>query len=97
MSTFQVTPEELTAAGAVVARSVADLGAAEAAVNGTAGAAAGTPVAAAYDVLLGDARRTVQNLETVVDDLSRCLSRAAGNYSRTDGSVAACYAAGGGG
>ena len=57
MSTFQVETEALTGAATGVKSSISDLDAARQAVAATAGAAAGTPAAGAYETLLGDAGR----------------------------------------
>jgi hypothetical protein len=92
MTTFRVQTEELLVAATAVTRTTADLGSAEAAVNGTSGAAAGTPAAGAYDALLGDANTTIKSLQTAVDGLSRALNTSATNYVTTDQSTAACYA-----
>lgn len=97
MPTFQVTPDELAAGGAVVVRGEADLTAASSRVAGTGQAAAGTPAAGAYEQLIGDLNRTVHSVGTSVQDLSSALSKAAQNYARTEQSNTACYLPGFGG
>lgn len=96
MTTFQVTPEELPTAAAAMTKTCADLGTAQGAVQKSAGAAAGTPAAAAYESLLGDAGRALTTSQTAVDDFSRALGRAASNYTSAENSATACYAPGSG-
>lgn len=97
MPTFQVTPDELAAGGAVVVRGEADLTAACGRVAGTGQAAAGTPAAGAYEALLSDLSRTARTVGTSVQSLSSALNQAAQNYTRTEQSTTACYAPGFGG
>lgn len=94
MSYFQVTPEELAAAGGAVGRCGSELSSARSAVSASAGAAAGTPAAAAYEALAGDAGRMIEHLQLAVEDLGRALNQASSNYARTEQSVRACYAPG---
>jgi hypothetical protein len=94
MSQFQVTPEEVAAAGSAVGRSGTDLDGAASAVRSTAGAAAGTPVEGVYDSLLSRAGHVTETLRTAVEDLSRALGQAAANYTRTEESNTACFAPG---
>jgi Excreted virulence factor EspC, type VII ESX diderm len=96
MSFFQVTPEELAAAGGAVGRCSSDVDDAQAAVAATAGAAAGTPAAGACEALVADAGRTLESLRVSVEDLGRALNLASGNYARTEQSIRACYAPGAG-
>jgi uncharacterized protein YukE len=95
MSTFRVQTEELVSASTTVSRSITELDAAGAAVSGAAGAGAGTPAAAAYEALTGDAMRTVKTMQTAVEGLSRTLGQAASNYVASDQSATACYLPGG--
>lgn len=94
MSTFRVTSEELASAGGAVRRSVGDLAGALATLRGSAGAAAGTPAAAAHEALVADAGQITEGLHVAVDDLGQCLGRAASVYAGTEQGVAACYAPG---
>jgi uncharacterized protein YukE len=91
MSWFQVEPESLATAAGSVKSSIADLGAARAAVYGTAGAAAGTPAAGAYETLMADARAQLETLQSAVDELSQALNKASGNYTGSDNSAAASF------
>ncbi len=91
MTYFRVETQELTAAGAAVARSITDLAGAMSAVRGAGGAAAGTPAAGAYEALTGDAGNTVTSLQTAVDDLSHALGQAAAAYAAAEQSATACY------
>jgi uncharacterized protein YukE len=84
MSWFQVETEGLVGASTGVKSSVADLDAARQAVAATAGAAAATPAAGAYDTLLGDCNRQLQSLQNAVDELSQALNQAATNYTSSD-------------
>jgi len=84
MSTFQVETEALVVAATGVKSSISDLDAARAAVAGTAGAAAGTPAAGAYETLLGDANRQLESLQTAVTELSQALNQASSNYTASD-------------
>jgi uncharacterized protein YukE len=91
MSWFQVETEGLVGAATGVKSTIADLGAARQAVSGSAGAAAGTPAAGAYETLLGDAGRQLQSLQTAVDELSQALNQAASNYTASDQSATAAF------
>ena len=84
MSTFQVETEALVGAATGVKSSVADLDAARQAVAATAGAAAGTPAASAYETLLGDANQQLESLQSAVTELSQALNQASSNYSTSD-------------
>jgi uncharacterized protein YukE len=84
MSRFQVETEALAGAATGVKSSIGDLDAARQAVAGSAGAAAGTPAAGAYETLLGDAARQLESLQHAVTELSQALNQAAGNYSSSD-------------
>lgn len=94
MSTFGVTPLELANAGTAVARGHGELAAAGPAVRATAGAAAGTPAAAACDALVDHATTMLTGLQTAVEDLSRALGKAAGNYQQAESTNQACLAPG---
>ncbi len=84
MSRFSVQTEQLVSASTSVSRSIVELDAAGTAVAGTAGAAAGTPAASAYDALAGDAGRAVEAMQASIEGLSGALSRAAANYVSAD-------------
>ena len=84
MSTFQVETEALVGAATGVKSSVADLDAARQAVAATAGAAAGTPAASAYETLLGDANQQLESLQSAVTELSQALNQASSNYATSD-------------
>jgi uncharacterized protein YukE len=84
MSTFQVETEALVGAATGVKSSIADLDAARQAVAATAGAAAGTPAASAYETLLGDANQQLESLQSAVTELSQALNTASANYSTSD-------------
>jgi uncharacterized protein YukE len=84
MSSFQVETEGLVGASTAVKSSISDLDAARQAVSASAGAAAGTPAAGAYDTLLGDCNRQLQSLQNAVDELSQALNQAAANYTSSD-------------
>ena len=75
MSTFQVETEALVGAATGVKSSIADLDAARQAVAATAGAAAGTPAASAYETLLGDANQQLESLQSAVTELSQALNQ----------------------
>jgi uncharacterized protein YukE len=91
MSWFQVEPESLGTAAGSVKSSISDLAGARQAVNGTAGAASGTPAASAYETLIADARAQLETLQTAVEELSQALNKAAGNYTGSDNSAAASF------
>jgi uncharacterized protein YukE len=84
MSTFQVETEALVTAATAVKSSISELDSARAAVAGTAGAAAGTPAAAAYETLLGDANRQLESVQSAVTELSQALNQASANYATSD-------------
>jgi uncharacterized protein YukE len=91
MPTFQVTPEELPRAAGVIARSIAELGATQAALVSSAAAADGTPAAGSYDALLADAKTAVSTLQTSVEALARALTQASANYQSTESGVASRF------
>jgi uncharacterized protein YukE len=94
MSWFQVETEALVGAATGVKSSIADLGAARQAVAGTAGAAAGTPAAAAYETLLADANKQLESLQSAVTELSQALNQSASNYTASDQASAGGFGGG---
>jgi uncharacterized protein YukE len=94
MSWFQVETEALVSAATGVKSSIADLGAARQAVSATAGAAAGTPAAGAYETLLGDANRQLESLQNAVSELSQALGQASSNYTSSDQASAGGFGGG---
>jgi uncharacterized protein YukE len=95
MSWFQVETEALVGAATGVKSSIAELDAARQAVAGTAGAAASTPAAGAYETLLGDANRQLESLQNAVSELSQALNQAASNYTTSDQASAGGFGGGG--
>lgn len=91
MSTFQVETEALSGAATGVKSSIGDLDAARQAVAGTAGAAAGTPAAGAYETLIGDAAQQLESLQSAVTELSQALNQASANYTTSDQASASGY------
>jgi uncharacterized protein YukE len=94
MSWFQVETEALVGAATGVKSSIADLGAARQAVSATAGAAAGTPAAGAYETLLSDANRQLESLQNTVTELSQALNQASSNYTSSDQASAGGFGGG---
>lgn len=84
MSYFKVSTEALTSAASAVDRNARDVVGAERAASGSAGAAAGTPAAGAYDVFCSDAQRALGSVDLVAGGLSRALSEAAFVYMAAD-------------
>ena len=87
-----VTPAELAAAGSVLGRDAGPLSSAASAVQGSSGAAEGTPAAGAYAALLSSAAKSLPTIETAVSGLGRGLTQAATNYEQAD--AASCIAPG---
>ena len=88
MTSFQVTAEELSAAGGLVATSDTELAAGRASVKGTGDALAGTPASANYEVLVGDLDTVVTASQTAVTSLGEALREAAAAYALADNASA---------
>lgn len=91
MSSFAVVTEQLATAATAVTRTLATLDGAQRAVDGSAGAASGTPAAGAYEALVADAHRDLATLQSAMEDLSHALGRAAQTYQGTEDGVAGYY------
>jgi uncharacterized protein YukE len=88
MASFQVTAEELSASGGLIATSDAELSASASGVSGTTGALAGTPAAGHYGTLVDNIATAVTNCQTAVSSVGEALREAAAAYALADNSAA---------
>ena len=88
MPSFEVTAEELSAAGGLVAASDTELSAGRSAVKGSVDAPTGTPASANYGQLVGNVDAVVTAAQTAVSSLGEALREAAAAYALADNSAA---------
>ena len=89
MANFSVATESLTAASVLVAGAGQDVDGAQGSLQGTAGAADGTPAMMGYATFTGAAATALEGLHTAALDLSRALNTAAFAYQAADSAAAA--------
>jgi hypothetical protein len=88
MASFQVTAEELSAAGGLVAAADTELAAGRSTVKASADALTGTPAASNYGLLVGSVDTVVTAAQTAVSSLGEALREAAAAYALADNSAA---------
>jgi hypothetical protein len=82
MPSFQVTSNELTAAGAIVSADDTDLSTGQSAMSGAGDALTGTPAQANYSFFVGTVDAIVGDLHTTVASLGSALREAAAARGR---------------
>jgi hypothetical protein len=88
MASFQVTAEELSAAGALVAASDTELNAGHSSAKESVDALTGTPASVNYGVLIGNLDTVVTGAQTAVTSVGEALREAAAAYALADNSAA---------
>ena len=88
MPSFEVTAEELSAAGGLIAGSDTELSASASTVKGGTGSLAGTPAAGNYGTLVDNIGTVVTSCQTAVSSVGEALREAAAAYALADNSAA---------